>query len=85
MRGLVLRLSLSHIIKSRSGWFELMTLLQTDEYVNGNVRPGFSPTLFNSPVTLGAVEVLSPSLTPGKSQNFTVTTIVLQLVLYQSE
>lgn len=53
MRGLVLRLPLSHIIKSHSGWFELMTLLQMDEYVNGNVRPGFSPTLFNSSCYLG--------------------------------
>lgn len=37
------------------------------------------------PVTLGAVEALCPSLTPGKTQNFTVTTLVLQLVLHQSD
>lgn len=37
------------------------------------------------PVTLGAVEALCPSLTSGKSQNFTVTTIVLQLVSHQSD
>lgn len=27
--------------------FELMTLIQTDKVVNGNIRQGFSPTLLN--------------------------------------